>query len=245
MSALQSAAPVRTSPVHSNRATRKNKRVIHATNHTDRVNALRARIQALKNPVQVARKPVEPPSYLDDAMDSVDDMDQDWVDEDSDMPPLPPSSCLPPILVSIPGSDTRSAAQRLCAAWDLLLANLQEPFTEYMYASYAQRPSIISSMIRHGCTASCDTPIVATIQCLYISHFEEVHVETCSCVPVAVLLVRSVGSCWVPESWVSILWLEQMLGHPIHTSAGSEYLSWWIPCTYKFISDRHQYSKQA
>jgi hypothetical protein len=55
----------------------------------------------------------------------------------------------------------------------------------------------------------------------------------------------SVGSCWVPESWVSILWLEQMLGHPIHTSAGSEYLSWWIPCTYKIISDRHQYSKQA
>ncbi|KAJ7625172.1 hypothetical protein B0H17DRAFT_1218863 [Mycena rosella] len=35
----------------------------------------------------------------------------------------------------------------------------------------------------HECTISCGKPITATIQCLYITHPEQVQVATCSCMP--------------------------------------------------------------
>ncbi|KAJ6581867.1 hypothetical protein B0H19DRAFT_1331557 [Mycena capillaripes] len=47
-----------------------------------------------------------------------------------------------------------SKAERLCIAWDHLLPMLEEPFTQYQRATYAQRPSIISGVVRHECTVS-------------------------------------------------------------------------------------------
>ncbi|KAJ7802891.1 hypothetical protein B0H14DRAFT_3488023 [Mycena olivaceomarginata] len=57
--------------------------------------------------------------------------------------------------------------------------------------NYGQRPSIIPSRVTYECTASCGFPVNARIQCLYISHLEQVEVATCSCMPVAVLLVQN------------------------------------------------------
>jgi hypothetical protein len=99
----------------------------------------------------------------------------DWVDECAAMLHLPhkphPPSSLPPIPITIPpSSNTRAKAEQLCAAWDVILPKLEEPFAEYQLASYAQRPSAISAVLRHKCTTSCGTPVVAVIQCLYISH---------------------------------------------------------------------------
>ncbi|KAJ7840589.1 hypothetical protein B0H14DRAFT_3457948 [Mycena olivaceomarginata] len=57
--------------------------------------------------------------------------------------------------------------------------------------NHGQRPSIIPSRVTYECTASCGFPVNARIQCLYISHLEQVEVATCSCMPVAVLLVQN------------------------------------------------------
>ncbi|KAF7357059.1 hypothetical protein MSAN_01299300 [Mycena sanguinolenta] len=70
------------------------------------------------------------------------------------------------------------------------LARTRKPFAEYRQASYAQPPTLIPPTITHHCTGACGQPVSATVQCLYTSHFQQVHITTCACVPVAVLLVR-------------------------------------------------------
>ncbi|KAJ6585476.1 hypothetical protein B0H19DRAFT_1206873 [Mycena capillaripes] len=94
---------------------------------------------------------------------------QDWVDEGSNPPPPPPPPPRhpPSNLPRIP--KPLSKAERLCISWDLLLPKLEEPYTQYQRTSYAQRPPIISGLLRHPCTAFCQTPVVSKIQCLYIS----------------------------------------------------------------------------
>ncbi|KAJ7936809.1 hypothetical protein B0H13DRAFT_2303126 [Mycena leptocephala] len=159
---------------------RKNKRVVLGMGQAQRKIALRERIDALRNPKQALPQAIEPAQNTHNTSQPNEDVEmEDWVDESSTIPnplnPLNPPSDLPPIRVAISRpSNIRTPAERLCAAWDILLPKLEEPFAEYQVGSYAQRPSAISAVLRHECTASCGTPVVVTIQCLYISHFEEV-----------------------------------------------------------------------
>ncbi|KAJ7435267.1 hypothetical protein FB451DRAFT_1571607 [Mycena latifolia] len=115
------------------------------------------------------------------------DVEMDWIDD----PPTPPAPPMPssPLLGS---THTRQLArERRHQSWDLLLPQLFTPFATYRQASHGQRPTPIQNLLQHDCTASCGHPITAQVQCLYITHPEQVHVITCSCMPVAVLLVRN------------------------------------------------------
>ncbi|KAJ7602480.1 hypothetical protein DFH06DRAFT_1152759, partial [Mycena polygramma] len=118
-----------------------------------RMAMLRARIAARKNPNQASAQALNPAHNNPEPVGDVEM--EDWVDESDIMPhpPYPPNAS--PVPVPIPSSSSnRTTAQRLCAAWDLLLPELEGPYAEYQLASYAQRPSAISTLLRHECTAS-------------------------------------------------------------------------------------------
>ncbi|KAJ7482778.1 hypothetical protein FB451DRAFT_1129761 [Mycena latifolia] len=93
----------------------------------------------------------------------------DWIDD----PPTPPAPPMPssPLLGS--AHTCQLARERRHQSWDLLLPQLFTPFAMYRQASHGQRPTPIPNLLQHDCTASC------------------VHVITCSCMPVTVLLVRN------------------------------------------------------
>ncbi|KAJ7439132.1 hypothetical protein FB451DRAFT_1151843 [Mycena latifolia] len=98
-------------------------------------------------------------------------------------PPAPSSPLIPP-----PGR-VSAARNRRQASWDVLLPQLEVPLAAYRQANYGQRPTTISNFIQHNCTAS----------------------STCSCMPVAVLLVRNgifPTSPSQPRTGVSIDFLE-------------------------------------
>ncbi|KAF7337111.1 hypothetical protein MVEN_02148700 [Mycena venus] len=179
-----------TSPLKA--GAKRNRSAVRVFGQENKIKALRERIDAAKRKGQNSVQPVEPPPSREDVADFEGDVDMhDWVDEDSVEPPPRPLPHLPPILVPIPESKTQSAAQKLCTAWDVLLPTLTEPLTQYLLANYAQPPSIIPSVVRHQCTVSCGVFSTFKVQCLYISHFQQVQVETCSCVSVPVLLVQN------------------------------------------------------
>ncbi|KAF7334389.1 ULP-PROTEASE domain-containing protein [Mycena venus] len=150
------------------------------------------------------RLPSRVPSYLDEDADMAE-----WIDEEAPSPtPLPPPPSPPPPTLT---ERTVNTALRLCKAWNLLLPRLEEPFAEYQRSTHAQRPSCIPTSIRHDCTASCGEAVEASVQCLYILHLEQVQVNTCSCMPVAVLLVQHgvfPASPTKPRTGVSIDLLE-------------------------------------
>ncbi|KAJ6582196.1 hypothetical protein B0H19DRAFT_1370295 [Mycena capillaripes] len=109
----------------------------------------------------------------------------DWVDVEP-----PPSSPVArtPILAPATNLQTTKASRR--AVWDSLLPMLEEPLARYRLGSYGQRPPTIPSLVQYECRNACNRPISARIQCLYITNPETVHVVTCSCMPMAVLLVE-------------------------------------------------------
>jgi hypothetical protein len=151
---------------------RKKQKPVIGMGQTQRKTALRKQIDALRNPKPASPQAVESVLDTHSTLQSDGDVEmEDWVDESSTMlhlthPPHPPSATPVPIS-RLP--NTCAMAERLCAAWDILLPKLEEPFAEYQVATYAQRPSAISAVLLHECTAGCGIPVVATIQCLYIS----------------------------------------------------------------------------
>ncbi|KAJ6531047.1 hypothetical protein B0H19DRAFT_1082031 [Mycena capillaripes] len=172
------------------------KQVVIPFGRDRRVAKLRKEMKALLNSGQASSQAADSPSNHDNAAESDGDADmQDWVDETWDPPPPPSLAPLaPPRYPSfnIPRAPKPlSRAQRLCISWDLLLPKLEEPYTQYQRASYAQRPPVISVLLCHQCIASCQIPVISQIQCLYISHFEEVRVKTCDCMPIPALLVQN------------------------------------------------------
>ncbi|KAJ7803068.1 hypothetical protein B0H14DRAFT_3487812 [Mycena olivaceomarginata] len=146
----------------------KNQTVVRGFGTAARAAALRERIEARKNPGR-ASAPSEPAPLSANVADPQDDVQMpDWVDVPSEIPKIPHSSFLPPTLVPAPSSP-RNTTRRQCAAWDLLLPELERPYAHYQLSSYAQRPLPIPSVIRFECPNSCPTSLVTQIQCLYIS----------------------------------------------------------------------------
>ncbi|KAJ7878780.1 hypothetical protein B0H14DRAFT_2567077 [Mycena olivaceomarginata] len=88
-------------------------------------------------------------------------------------PPPPTSKPAPSVPCPRAGTD---AAARLNTAWSVLLPSLEAPYTEYWQTNHGQRPSILPSHVTYECTAS---------------YLEQVEVATCSCMPVAVMLVQN------------------------------------------------------
>ncbi|KAJ6629851.1 hypothetical protein B0H10DRAFT_1939485 [Mycena sp. CBHHK59/15] len=110
--------------------------------------------------------------------------------EDTDMPEWEEEGApsLPRILIAAPIQPTDTAIMRRHTSWEALLPLLEVPLAAFQFASHGQRPIIIPKSIEHACTASCPRVVTATMQCLYPSHLEEIHVATCDCTPAAVLL---------------------------------------------------------
>ncbi|KAF7377129.1 CxC1 domain-containing protein [Mycena sanguinolenta] len=146
-----------------------------------RANALLARIRALE---EAAGDVPQPSTVPEDAQDSQDAEMPDWNAE-----AYAPATPAPAVVPTRPNAP-RNRSARTTTSWNLLLPHLEQPFAEYRQASYAQPPTLIPSTIAHHCTGACGQPVSATVQCLYTSHFQQVHITTCACVPVAVLLVR-------------------------------------------------------
>ncbi|KAJ6447502.1 hypothetical protein DFH09DRAFT_1118999, partial [Mycena vulgaris] len=111
----------------------------------------------------------------------------DWIDEE---PPAPP----PPAPIPIPGCTPTAqlARNKRTVAWDALLPQLEAPLAAYRQATHGQRPAVVSNVIQH-------------------EYPEQIQVATCSCVLVAVLLVRNgvfPTSPSQPRTGVSIDFLE-------------------------------------
>ncbi|KAF8217935.1 hypothetical protein K438DRAFT_2006904 [Mycena galopus ATCC 62051] len=177
-------------------------RVVHRTGGKVQSNTVLARIQVLEASSSTSASLVL--VTVDAAAEDVDM--NDWVDVEPSPLPLPPRS-------PIPGrtSSGQKAAKHKNSAWAPLMSLLEHPFTEYRQASYAQPPSLIPDCLAHICVASCGKEINAMVQCLYISHFQQVQVSTCSCIPVMALLVRHgvfPASPTRPRTGVSIELLE-------------------------------------
>ncbi|KAF8145325.1 hypothetical protein K438DRAFT_1782065 [Mycena galopus ATCC 62051] len=140
-----------------------------------KLDALLARAPAPTPPEIVEPRPESPPATEQPHMDA--EMPE-WVDVE---PPAPP----PPRVRA-----NAAPAQRLQVAWTILLPALEAPYGLYCRTSYGQAPTIIPDTIHHDCTASCGVPINTRVRCLYISYFQNIDVATCSCMPMASLLVQ-------------------------------------------------------
>ncbi|KAJ7360845.1 hypothetical protein DFH08DRAFT_1031198 [Mycena albidolilacea] len=161
------------------RDTRK-KRTVTGVGRAQTITALRSRLHAL---LDGEAGPSTTPDLPVDLVDSSGDTQmEDWIDME---PPTPA-----PAPISAPRPSVTAAA-RQATAWSILLPTLDVPYAQYCNASYRQRPSIIPSLVRHQCLAGCGVPVTAKVQCLYISHLEEVQIVTCPCKPVALLLVEN------------------------------------------------------
>lgn len=129
---------------------------------------LRTRLAALLNPSAASSSTTQPSSNETDhehaAGQESDVAMDDWVDEE---PPAPPAIPIPRRIATGPTGPT--AKERRHAAWDLLLPQLEAPLSLYREASHGRRPTTISTILRHECTASCGHPITATIHCMYIT----------------------------------------------------------------------------
>ncbi|KAJ7118428.1 hypothetical protein C8R43DRAFT_1137360 [Mycena crocata] len=142
---------------------------------------LRANLSAMLKPPP-AQTPQPPQAIPTDIQEPEDIEMPEWV-EDS-----------PPALQRIPipaGARHRlPATKRRQESWDALLPLLEEPLAYYQQATYGQRPPTISVLVQHECTTFCGQAVTASVQCLYVSHVEQVQVATCACMPVAAVLVR-------------------------------------------------------
>ncbi|KAJ7503050.1 hypothetical protein B0H11DRAFT_2361042 [Mycena galericulata] len=168
-----------TSPLKP-RDKRKN-RVIEPIGRPEKIENLRARLDALRN------RPAD--NNKDDNTDDIEMSepgpapDSEWVDE--------PAAPAPPIF--IPGPPSTPAAEannRRRVSWDVLFPHLEDPLAEFRLASHGQRPTVIPSLIRYECNKSCGQPLNTKVQCLYLTHLEEVQVATCACMPFPALLVK-------------------------------------------------------
>ncbi|KAF7338826.1 hypothetical protein MSAN_02205300 [Mycena sanguinolenta] len=164
------SSPIRKRDKHKNKK-------IQRLGHAARSNVLLARIRALEEAVD--------DDSPEDVQDTEDAEMPDWNNE-GDNAPAPPAPVAIPTRPIIP----KNRSARATTSWNLLLPHLEKPFAEYRQASYAQPPTLILPTITHHCTGACGQPVSATVQCLYTSHFQQVHITTCACIPVAVLLVR-------------------------------------------------------
>ncbi|KAJ7435827.1 hypothetical protein FB451DRAFT_1461458 [Mycena latifolia] len=161
-----------------------------ASRKAEKEKALRARMNAILHPpvaptpTSDSGDPLHPSAGLSE---SEGDMEMAWVDE----PPAPPAPPMPPSPPPLGSACMHQLArERRHQSWDLLLPQLIAPFTAYRQASHGQRPTPIPNLLQHDCVVSCGRSITAQVQCLYLTHPESVHVITCSCMPVPVLLVR-------------------------------------------------------
>ncbi|KAJ7454650.1 hypothetical protein FB451DRAFT_1517175, partial [Mycena latifolia] len=161
-----------------------------ASRKAEKEKALRARMNAILHPpvaptpTSDSGDPLHPSAGLSE---SEGDVEMAWVDE----PPAPPAPLMPPSPPPLGSACMHQLArERWHQSWDLLLPQLIAPFTAYRQASHGQRPTPIPNLLQHDCVVSCGRSITAQVQCLYLTHPESVHVITCSCMPVPVLLVR-------------------------------------------------------
>jgi hypothetical protein len=157
---------------------KKKKERIRALGHEERRAKLRAELHALRLPDAAggasssASLPAPPLNPIQHETTVSDVPMPDWVDEEIFDPLSPPTPAPSPKKLARPGTRaTRAerAAQQVAEAWNSLLPQLEEPYALYQQASHGQRPSIIPSSIQHQCTASCETSVSTTVQCLYIS----------------------------------------------------------------------------
>ncbi|KAJ7686757.1 hypothetical protein B0H14DRAFT_2421965 [Mycena olivaceomarginata] len=176
---------------------KKNKGQVRGIGHDERRAKLFAELRALQAGTSSSTSTAPPEPRLEVSEPEADVQMPDWVEEDifspSPPPPTPPTPLPPPIPAGTRAHRTEQAVNQVALAWDLLLPQLVDPYAQYQQASHGQRLSIIPASIHHECSGSCDTGSFtkATIQCLYISHMEQVQVTTCKCQPVGVLLVRN------------------------------------------------------
>ncbi|KAJ7872793.1 hypothetical protein B0H14DRAFT_3562123 [Mycena olivaceomarginata] len=176
---------------------KKNKGQVRGIGHDERRAKLLAELRALQAGTSSSAPTAPPEPRLEVSEPEADVQMPDWVEEDifspSPPPPTPPTPLPPPIPAGTRAHRTEQAVNQVALAWDLLLPQLVDPYAQYQQASHGQRPSIIPASIHHECSGSCDTGSFtkATIQCLYISHMEQVQVTTCKCQPVGVLLVQN------------------------------------------------------
>ncbi|KAJ7881222.1 hypothetical protein B0H13DRAFT_2345209 [Mycena leptocephala] len=143
------------------------KQVVQGLGRAQKTAAARQRLEALLHRANVLGMEPIAPVVLDDGAAGSDVNMADWTDMEE-----PPSAPSPP---SPPRKPTISAAQRLNDAWNRLLPQLETPGSDIM---------------SHECTASCETSTVSEVKCLYPTHIQYITVSTCSCKPVAVLLVE-------------------------------------------------------
>ncbi|KAJ7463706.1 hypothetical protein FB451DRAFT_1139435 [Mycena latifolia] len=179
-----------TSPIKT-RDKRKNQPILTtgASRKAEKEKALRARMNTIlqppvaPTPTSDSGDPLHPSAGLSE---SEGDVEMAWVDE----PPAPPAPPMPPSPPPLASARMHQLArERRHQSWDLLLPQLIAPFTAYRQASHGQRPTPIPNLLQHDCMVSCGCSITAQVQCLYLTYPESVHVITCSCMPVPVLLV--------------------------------------------------------
>ncbi|KAJ7758999.1 hypothetical protein DFH07DRAFT_772333 [Mycena maculata] len=163
----------------------KGKRLVIGSGRALKVAALQARMQALLQKTPSTSDPTPPPGTSENLDPDGDAEMPGWEDVEMEMEPAPPPPLEIPRPASIPNPNIR-----LAASWDAILPMLEAPFVLYRRAIHGKRPGTISPSIHYDCLAACGHPIDTTIRCLYISHFESVHVTTCACMPVPVLLVQ-------------------------------------------------------
>ncbi|KAJ7432748.1 hypothetical protein B0H11DRAFT_2378694, partial [Mycena galericulata] len=178
---------------------KRKKSIIEPIGRAEEIEKLRARLDALRNRAKADKN-------TDDIEMSEPGPapDPEWVDE-----PVPAP---PPIF--IPGPPSAPAGQahnRRRISWDVLLPRLEDPLAEFRLASHGQRPTVIPSLVHYECTQSCGQPLNTKVQCLYLTHLEEVQVATCACMPFPALLVKHgvfLASPTKPRTFVSIDLLE-------------------------------------
>ncbi|KAJ7433997.1 hypothetical protein B0H11DRAFT_1938988 [Mycena galericulata] len=173
---------------------KRKKRVIEPIGRPEKIENLRARLDALRN------RPAD--NSKDDNTDDIEMSepgpapDSEWVDE--------PAPAPPPIFIPGPSTPAAEANNRRRVSWDVLLPHLEDPLAEFRMASHGQRPTVIPSL-------SCGQPLNIKVQCLYLTHLEEVQVATCACMPFPALLVKHgvfPASPTKPRTFVSIDLLE-------------------------------------
>ncbi|KAF7301143.1 hypothetical protein MIND_00678700 [Mycena indigotica] len=115
--------------------------------------------------------------------------DDEWVDEMADDSlPIPPPE---PVYVPPPPRRVVISRYNLADAWGNLLPLLEAPWAHFKRTTHASPPSHIPPSLHHPCQNSCNTYVNKSVDCLYPTHLQKVFVSTCSCKPLAVLLVEN------------------------------------------------------
>ncbi|KAJ7306984.1 hypothetical protein DFH08DRAFT_720183 [Mycena albidolilacea] len=171
------------------------KKKVYGLGHEAHLARLRAELDALRGDAGPSEAPQPPLGHEMPVVPDEDASMDDWVDEPlqeradfAPLPPLPPAAPIGPLPTRKERAEKNVRQQ--CASWTVLLPKLDEPYAQYQHDSHGQPPTFAPLSIAHDCTASCEALIHSTVQCLYISHTQQIRVITCQCMPVGVLLVR-------------------------------------------------------